>query len=31
MSDWMVATNDFLPPPIQPALRPQGEGIHAGH
>jgi arylsulfatase A-like enzyme len=28
LSDWMVSTSDFLPPPILPPLGPQGEPLH---
>ena len=28
LSDWMVATNDFLPPPIQPKRGEHGEAVH---
>ena len=31
LSDWMVATNDFLPPPIQPRRGEHGEAVHPGH
>jgi arylsulfatase A-like enzyme len=31
LSDWMVATSDFLPPPIQPPRGEHGEHIHPGH
>jgi N-sulfoglucosamine sulfohydrolase len=31
LSDWMVATSDFLPPPIRPPLGEHGETVHAGH
>ncbi len=31
LSAWMVATNDFLPPPIPPARGEHGEGQHPGH
>jgi len=30
LSDWMVATSDFLPPPIQPPRGEHGEHIHPG-
>ena len=31
LSDWMVATSDFLPPPIPPARGEHGEAVHPGH
>ncbi|HEU5056386.1 MAG TPA: sulfatase [Kofleriaceae bacterium] len=31
LSDWMVATSDFLPPPIPPPLGEHGETVHPGH
>ena len=31
LSEWMVATSDFAPPPIQPARGPHGESPHGGH
>lgn len=31
LSDWMVATSDFLPPPIWPPLGEHGEAVHGRH
>ncbi len=28
LSDWMISTNDFLPPPIPPVRGTQGEAVH---